>query len=318
MNFGPYEIDTVITGMKAYTYSDSELMRVSGFTPAQIEKARVRIAPQFTLTDNANEADVFWCPIDTGHWEAYHGGEWEVRLGIPKLKYWQGNECRHVFYFCSDGPDPICIPSIIFRQSFWKGNRDENAVAWPYAVDDFGGLVTGDFDNLRYDVSFVGSRMSHKCRAESFDSVKETPQIKSYILDSGLHWGKIENTPIGEMWRNLFIASLTESKMVLSARGGGLSSYRFFEAMSAGRVPILLADDWELPHKDLIEWDKCMIQIPESEARKAGSFLADYLSKTTNRKLAEMGMYAYAAWHSYLAPDVWPEMMTWCIERLMK
>lgn len=178
--------------------------------------------------------------------------------------------------------------------------------------------MTGDFDSLPYDVSFVGSRVSHKCRIESFDSVKATPAIKSYLDDSGLHWGKVENTPIGQRRRETFVKSLAESKMVLAARGGGLSSYRFFEAMSAGRVPILLADDWELPCKDLIEWDKCILQIQEEHARRTGELLEHYLQRHSNRELSEMGMAAYAAWRSYLAPDVWPEMMTWWIERLLR
>ena len=315
---GPYEIDTVIAKMKAYVYPDAELMHAFGFTNSQIEKARVRIAPQFELTSNADEADFYWTSIDAGHIEAYHGGVTAIAQGVRKLAHWQGNEHRHVFYFCSDGADPVGIPSIMFRQSFYALTKDVNAIAWPYAVDDFGDLVTGDFDGLPYDVSFVGSRVSHKCRMESFDSMKATPAIKSYLDDSGLHWGKVENTPVGLHRRELFIQSLAESKMVLAARGGGLSSYRFFEAMSAGRIPILLADDWELPCKDLIKWDKCMIQIPESEARQVGPFLADYLSKTSNRTLAEMGLYAYAAWHCYLAPDAWPEMMAWYIERLLR
>ena len=54
-----------------------------------------------------------------------------------------------------------------------------------------------------------------------------------------------------------------------------------------------------------------MVQIDEGQARNAGPFLCDYLDRTSNRKLAEMGMYAYAAWRSYLTPDVWPEMMAW-------
>ncbi len=311
-------MDTVIANMKAFVYSDSEMMRVSGFENGQLQRARVRITPQYEPTQNADDADFFWCPIDLGHWEAYHGGVRAIWQGVQKLSHWQGNETRHVFYFCSDGADPVGIPSIMFRQSFYTLTKDANAVAWPYAVDDFGDLVMGDFDSLPYDVSFVGSRVSHKCRIESYDSVANTPEIKCYLDDSKLHWGQVENTPVGKHRREIFIESLSKSKMVLSARGGGLSSYRFFEAMSAGRVPILLADDWELPCKDLIDWDKCMIQIPEAEAKRAGPFLADYLSKTTNHELCMMGQYAYAAWRSYLAPDVWPEMMTWRIERLLR
>lgn len=304
--------------MRAYTYTDAELMKVSGFSPDQIQRAHVRIAPQFEPTQNATEADFFWCPIDLGHWEAYHGGVKAIRQNVPLLPYWQGNEQRHVFYFCSDGPDPVGIPSIMFRQSFYKQRRDANVIAWPYAVDDFEALSGADFDALPYDVSFVGSRVSHKCRIESFDSVAATPEIKSFLDDSKLHWGKIENTAIGKARRQMFIDSMANSRMVLAARGGGLSCYRFFEAMSAGRVPILLADDWELPHSDLIHWDWAIVHIPESDARLVGLFLKSYIKQKSPHELAEMGEYARGMWQSYLAPMIWPEMMTWCIERALR
>jgi hypothetical protein len=304
--------------IKAFVYPDHEIARAFGFTPEQLERARVRIAPEFEPTTDAGAADFFWCAFDLGHVEAYLGGVSAIKRGVERLSHWQGNEGRHIFYFCSDGAEPVGIPSIMFRQSFYKTRRDDWAIAWPYAVEDFSQLCAVDFDSLPYDVSFVGSRVSHRCRIESFDSVKNTPGIKSFLDDSGLHWGKIENTALGAKRRQIFVDSLANSRMVLAARGGGLSCYRFFEAMSAGRVPILLADDWELPHPDLIHWDWAIVQIPEKSATIAGLILRDFLSKTDSRKLQEMGAYARGVWQSYLAPEVWPEMMTWYIERLLR
>lgn len=303
--------------MKAYIYPDSEIIRAFGFTPEQLERARVRIAPPFEPTENAGEADFFWVGVDIGHVEAYHGGANEVARGMMRLLWWIGNANRHVFYFCSDGPEPIGLPAIMFRQSFYKNRRDKNTIAWPYAVEDFGNLVTGDFDSLPYDVSFVGSKMSHKSRIESFDSMKDTPELRSFLDDSKMHWGSIEHTEVGRQRKALFVESLAKSKLVLAARGGGLSCYRFFEAMSAGRIPVLLADDWELPHRNFVNWDQCIIQIPEKDAKNAGPILCDYLSKMSNRQLAAMGQYARLVWCNYLAPDVWPEMMAWWIERLL-
>jgi hypothetical protein len=122
---------------------------------------------------------------------------------------------------------------------------------------------------------------------------------------------------VGRRRKALFVKSLAESKLVLAARGGGLSCYRFFEAMSAGRVPVLFADDWELPHADMIDWQSCIIQIPERDAGKAGPILLDYLSRTNDDELAAMGCRCRQAWCAYLSPVVWPEQMERCVrERL--
>lgn len=303
--------------MKAYCYSNSEIERVLRFTPEQRGRAYVELPDTFTPVYNPSEADCYWISSDLGHVEAYHGGALEIYMRLPMLAHWRGNEARHVAYFCSDGAEPVGLPLIMFRQSFFKNRRDPNVVAWPYAVEDFGDLVTGDFSELPYDVSFVGSRVSSTSRIASFDSVQSTPWLRSFLDDSKLHWGSVEHTEVGRRRKALFVRSMAESKLVLAARGGGLSCYRFFEAMSAGRVPVLLADDWELPHANLIDWPSCIIQIPERDASKAGPILLDYLSRTSDDELAEMGCRCRQAWCAYLNPVVWPEQMERCVrERL--
>lgn len=304
--------------MRGYVYYDSDLLHALPMSIAQIDRARVKLPETFEKVDDPRQADVFWLPVDAGHIEAYHGGARAVRESVQRLPHYKGNEARHVMYFCSDGAEPTGLPCIMFRQSFYKDRADVNAVAWPYAVEDFGELYCDDFTSLKYDVSFVGSKVSHKCRIESFDSVANTPGLDSFLDDSKMHWGQVEHTDVGKQRKELFIQSMRDSALVLAARGGGLSCYRFFEAMSAGRVPVLFADDWRLPHQDLIDWRKCIIQIPESRAKEAGPILLELLHRTSNEELAEMGREARLAWVQYLAPAKWDKMMERCVRGRLK
>lgn len=299
--------------MKAYTYFDSDLIHALPMSLGQIERARVKLPETFNMTDNPKEADIFWLPVDLGHIEAYHGGAGAVATAMKHLPYWKGNERRHVAYFCSDGPEPTGLPCIMFRQSFHQSRKDANCVAWPYAVEDFCDLVTNNFDALEYDVSFVGSKASSRSRIESFDSVVNTLDLVWFMDDSRMHWGSIEHTEIGKQRKRMFVDSMRKSAMVLAARGGGMSCYRFFEAISAGRVPVLLADDWELPHADLIDWDNIIVRIPECRAKDTGKILLEFLRRISNEELCEMGKAARAAWQEYLAPARWAAMMERCV-----
>jgi len=301
--------------LNAYVYYDSDLIHCTPLLIEQIERARIALPKTFQRTSEPNNADVFWIPIDLGHIEAYHGGASAVSKSMTRLPYWRGNERRHVAYFCSDGAEPTGLGCIMFRQSFYKHMPDENVVAWPYAVEDFGFLATGEFDALPYDVSFVGSRVSSHSRAESFDSMARSTKLKHFLDDSKLHWGSVEHTEIGRQRKALFIKSLAESRMILCARGGGLSCYRFFEAMSAGRVPVLFADDWELPHRNYIDWKNCIIQIAERDAPHTAEILAEWTGTEAVCKLAHMGMDARQAWVDFLAPAVWPDMMELCVRQ---
>ena len=305
----------MLKALKAFVYGDSDLLHATPLNAYQIDKARVALPKTFQKTDRPQEADIFWIPVDLGHIEAYHGGARAVAESVRRLPFWKGNERRHVAYFCSDGAEPTVLPCIMFRQSFYKDRADENVVAWPYAVEDLGDLETDDFAALPYDVSFVGSRVSSKCRAESFDSVARSTTLKHFLDDSHLHWGSVEHTEVGRKRKELFAKSMAESRMVLAARGGGLSCYRFFEAMSAGRVPVLLADDWQLPHSPLIDWDDCIIQIAERDATCAGEILAKWTGAAAIARLAVMGHEAREMWRYFLAPDVWPDMMELCVRQ---
>jgi len=46
---------------------------------------------------------------------------------------------------------------------------------------------------------------------------------------------------------------MARSKFVLCPRGVGRGSYRVFETLCAGRVPVIVSDDWQLP--DGVDWE---------------------------------------------------------------
>lgn len=66
-----------------------------------------------------------------------------------------------------------------------------------------------------------------------------------------------------------YLDVLADSWFTLCPRGGGLNSYRFFESIQVGSIPVLFADDVYLPFSDTIDYRKFSVRIPE---RFAGDF----------------------------------------------
>jgi len=64
---------------------------------------------------------------------------------------------------------------------------------------------------------------------------------------------------------NSFVNVVSKSNFTFCPRGLGLSSYRFFECMFLGSIPVLFADDVILPYEDIINYDDMIIRIPESK-----------------------------------------------------
>ena len=87
------------------------------------------------------------------------------------------------------------------------------------------------------------------------------------------------------------------SKFVLCPRGVGTSTFRLFETMQAGRVPVVLSDKWvppEGPH-----WGEFLIRIPESQVHSISKIL-----KTHEGRHKEMGQAARNAWLEWFSPPV--------------
>jgi glycosyltransferase involved in cell wall biosynthesis len=62
---------------------------------------------------------------------------------------------------------------------------------------------------------------------------------------------------------NIYNCILLDSRYALAPSGSGPNSIRFWEALGAGAIPILLADTLELPEHKL--WDKSIVCVKENE-----------------------------------------------------
>lgn len=63
---------------------------------------------------------------------------------------------------------------------------------------------------------------------------------------------------------NKYRELLSSSYFSLCPRGGGLSSYRFFECFHLNTIPVLIGDDIVLPFDD-IDYSKFILRIPEDK-----------------------------------------------------
>jgi len=104
-------------------------------------------------------------------------------------------------------------------------------------------------------VSFIG-RIGSKVRPKMFSELSGKPGF--HLQDSG------DNT-------SLFLEYLTRSTFSLCPRGYGISSFRLYESLEIGSIPIYIVgddDEFWLPFSKDVDWEKASILLKESQICK--------------------------------------------------
>ncbi len=98
--------------------------------------------------------------------------------------------------------------------------------------------------------------------------------------------------------RARYVDVVGRSKFVLCPRGAGTATIRLFETLAAGRVPVVISDDWVPPAG--IDWEDCSVRVREADVRALGERLEE-LEADWPRLSAGAG----SVYDEWFAPDVW-------------
>lgn len=102
-----------------------------------------------------------------------------------------------------------------------------------------------------------------------------------------------------------YVQILARSKFILCPRGLGASSWRLFETMRIGRVPVVISDDWVPPMG--INWDSFLVQVPERDIRLIPSILTEIEDEWIAR--------SQAAWNEWERCLSYERMFDWIGDR---
>jgi hypothetical protein len=92
-----------------------------------------------------------------------------------------------------------------------------------------------------------------------------------------------------------YAESLHRARFVLCPRGSGLSSIRLFEAMRAGRCPVIIADDWMAPL--FVDWQSCSVRVAEADIARLPAVLRE-----REGEAGDLGRASREIWERWFAP----------------
>jgi tetratricopeptide (TPR) repeat protein len=223
-----------------------------------------------------------------------------VRRFIQELPYFKSNPERHLFWTSHDNPVTPDETSIFCKTSVTLLEKGR-IVAVPYPVEDLGALVSFDPEIILWQTCFVGYPGSSLIRERLLLSVAGSRSITASI-DIAPKFHSHLDAETKEKRRQTYLDTLTQSLTVLCPRGDGINSIRFFEALSIGRIPVLISDCCALPFDFIIPYNRFIIRIAEEDAEIAGDLIGKWLDGKSPEDLLTRCREAREAWECWLSP----------------
>jgi hypothetical protein len=159
-------------------------------------------------------------------------------------------------------------------------------------------------------VRLAAVQPGHYARVEAIRALRREPAVNtSFIIrpefsfrsDGRLVPGGSETT--AEHYRLEFVQNMLDSDYVLCARGFGNFSYRLYEALSCGRIPLLVDTDSVLPFHESAPWRSVLVTIDLKSLRRAGEHLLAFHSSVSGQEFEELQLRCRAFWQQWLAPE---------------
>jgi hypothetical protein len=184
-------------------------------------------------------------------------------------------------FYNDDNEYALSLPNnlILLRTSIGKSTKKANERSCPVFVPDhFPGIYDAEDS-----IGFCG--YGYPFRRYALDEISKFYKT-DIVYRNGFFGGDDNKVQI----RREYYANLLKNKYTFCMRGAGNFSYRFYESLSFGRIPVLIDTDTILPLQTKIDWDKHIIIVDNninSMSQIAEKIQNSDISMTENRKLWE-------------------------------
>jgi hypothetical protein len=243
---------------------------------------------------------------------------------------------------------PIHIPdSVILRVSQYRYARQPNEITVPFPTEDLletygGGRLLLREKPLKPSIGFTGwatmslsTRMKtywkeipltlatvldeqrgaeHKgilFRERALRALSRSTRVESHITTRATYSGheKTIGGPVVE-YRQAFVTNLMDSDYALCVKGDANSSVRFYEALSMGRIPLLLDTACVLPCGDVLNYRDFCVVVDWRDVDRIDEVLADFHASLSPEQFTHMQQKAREAYTKYLRLDAFSAQLS--------
>lgn len=218
-------------------------------------------------------------------------------------------------FYCNDSDAEISVPNgIVFHTSINRSTRAANCFAMPGWSEDFvassmGGRLPLRSKKDKPSIGFCGlvpPEPAH-VRRRAIEILNGCRHLEKHFIVREHFWGSALQSSgwngRTQQVRQEFIQNLVDSDYALCMRGAGNFSYRLYEALSCGRIPVFIDTDSVLPYDHLLDWKQYCVWVDEKELDRIGEKIADFHASLTPRDFMDRQLACRKLWEDWLSPE---------------
>lgn len=239
---------------------------------------------------------------------------------------------RCVFFYGNDDAEPIPVTDenvALFRTSLYASVQLAHERAMPALCDDLLAQTNGELVERPWSkipsvgfCGFVGSALKRfgyqvlgrgekseglVLRERALDALERGSAVRTEFVRRSRFWGGSMgrfhfDAARQEHVRAEFVGNLLGTDYALCVRGKGNYSYRLYEALSAGRIPVFVNSDCVLPFEDKIDWKRHVVWVERWEIESAAERIASFHEELGPSGFRDLQRRNREIWAEWLSP----------------
>jgi hypothetical protein len=293
----------------------------------------------FDMVSEPAQADFFLLPFEFSFDENAMG----TALSFGKLA--ESYNKKVIVFFNSDYEEKIPIPNaVVFRTTFFRSKRDANEFAVPgWSLDFIKEIKNADWPRKKTSTPVVGYcgyvdyidwkeqlnlrklfrkffrrnrvlSMHEKgsgVRGAAVRNILKDSRIKSNFIIRNGFWaaGMDQQTA-----RDQYISNMISSDYGIAARGAGNYSYRLYELLSCGKIPVFIDTDCVLPFMDKVDWKKYVLWLDEKEVGSIAEKIISFHNSLSEAEFEQRQLDCRKFYDEYISPVAFFSNMHKCLQ----
>jgi Exostosin family len=217
--------------------------------------------------------------------------------------------------------------ALVFQTSLYRSLRRPNEFAQPAWSEDFvtahlGGRLPVRSKRAKPVVGFCGLAPQRRgvlarlrahpahtsIRARALRLLREHGGVETNFVErerflgGAIARGKLDQAAMRRV-RDEYVRNMVDSDYVVCTRGAGNFSYRLYETLSCGRIPVFVDTDCVLPYDFVTDWRDHCVWVDQSELESIGDRVVAFHESVGEREFVERQQACRRFWEEYVAPE---------------